>query len=489
MIKFRHNMLFYKIFLCLAAILCIGTGISEYIGFAQDTVQTNENPQINSEKPKFSGWLTNNGSYRQRIYCMLNADGTPDWNFIVPIIVLCLCVIAAYLCIYRFWIKNYYRLEKQDRLQGMLSLGNIFLLCSISGYVLAVTMFYWPAYRLYIFSLSALSVCSWNFVFRHTKDIELALHSMRFQRMLTESVQLLSSGAEQINNSNQMLSSGISEQASAFQEIAGSLNQLDAQAKANAEKSAQVNQLVSEALVSVNTGAQQMSEMQNAMDGIRVFSEKIANITKLVEDISFQTNLLALNAAVEAARAGEAGAGFSVVAEEVRNLATRSAKAAKETGELLQGTMKNVENGISVSSRSAKTLEEILERISKVEIFVTEINTLTNEQASGLAQISQSMNQAEKVTQNNVANAEETSSISEHLQTQVEKIRESLGYSKGDGRKRTVRYEDSGKRAEDSMAKERKTERIPYTAKRGMKKQIVTPEQFIDPDQDDFGKY
>ena len=169
-----------------------------------------------------------------------------------------------------------------------------------------------------------------------------------------------------------------------------------------------------------------MQEMKQAMAGITDSSSTIAKIVKTIDEIAFQTNILALNAAVEAARAGEAGAGFAVVAEEVRNLAQRSANAAKETANRIEESVTRSEHGVRISAVVARSFDEIVENARKVDELVGEIATASNEQRQAIEQVTTAVSQMDKVTQANAAGAEETASASAELNAQAEVMRDSV---------------------------------------------------------------
>jgi methyl-accepting chemotaxis protein len=169
-------------------------------------------------------------------------------------------------------------------------------------------------------------------------------------------------------------------------------------------------------------GVESMKRMSEAIDKIKNSASETAKIIKTIDEIAFQTNLLALNAAVEAARAGEAGKGFAVVAEEVRNLARRSAEAAKNTADLIEGSTKNAEAGVAVTNEVAKNLQKIQEVASKVATLIAEIAAASKEQSQGIDQVNTAVSEMDKVVQQNAANAEESASASEELSSQAQEL-------------------------------------------------------------------
>ncbi len=236
----------------------------------------------------------------------------------------------------------------------------------------------------------------------------------------------IDSGAGQVSDSAQDLSQGATQQAAAIEEISASLNELSGRTQENAGNAQSANQLAITARDAAHGGSAHMQEMVAAMQDINESGQSISKIIKTIDEIAFQTNLLALNAAVEAARAGQHGKGFAVVAEEVRNLAARSAKAARETAELIEGSVQKGENGTQIANRTASALEEIVNSIGKTADLVGEIAASSREQADGISQVSDGINQIDQVTQRNTAGAEEGAAAAEELSSQSTYMRDIL---------------------------------------------------------------
>ncbi len=238
----------------------------------------------------------------------------------------------------------------------------------------------------------------------------------------------IASSAGEIAQGNTDLSQRTEEQASSLQETASSMEQLTSTVSQNADNARQANQLATGARDQAAKGGEVVGEAISAMADINSSSKKIADIIGVIDEIAFQTNLLALNAAVEAARAGEQGRGFAVVAAEVRNLAQRSAGAAKEIKALINDSVEKVEEGSKLVDQSGETLEEIVESIKKVSDIVAEIASASQEQASGIEQINKAITQMDEVVQQNAALVEEAAASSESLDEQANSLDEMMTF-------------------------------------------------------------
>jgi len=233
----------------------------------------------------------------------------------------------------------------------------------------------------------------------------------------------VASASGQISAASQSLAEGSSEQAASIEETSSSLEEMSSMTNQNADNAGQADGLMKEANQTVSKANDSMQELTLSMDEISKASDETSKIIKTIDEIAFQTNLLALNAAVEAARAGEAGAGFAVVADEVRNLAMRAADAAKNTAELIEGTVKKVSDGTNLVNTTNEAFGKVAASASKVGELVAEIAAASNEQAQGISQVNTAVNEMDKVVQQNAANAEESASASEEMSAQAEQMK------------------------------------------------------------------
>ena len=233
---------------------------------------------------------------------------------------------------------------------------------------------------------------------------------------------LVATASREIAQANLDLSSRTEEQASALEETSASMQQMSATVGQNAQNAKVANELAAEASSVASKGGDVVRDAVGTMNGITESSKKIADIIGVIDGIAFQTNILALNAAVEAARAGEQGRGFAVVASEVRNLAQRSAAAAKEIKELITDSVGKVEAGSRQINDAGRTMDEIVASVRKVSALIAEIAAASQEQAQGIEQVSETMTQLEKVTQQNAAMVEEASASAGSLEAQSQAL-------------------------------------------------------------------
>ena len=236
----------------------------------------------------------------------------------------------------------------------------------------------------------------------------------------------ISRGAAEISAGNNDLSSRTEEQAAALEQTAASMEQLTATVKFNADNARQASLLAETATTTAQRGGQLVSEVVSTMDGISGSSKKIAEITNVINGIAFQTNILALNAAVEAARAGEQGRGFAVVASEVRNLAQRSANAAKEIATLIEDSVQRVGKGAELVSTTGGTMNSILKSVQDVDAIMKQIASASEEQSKGISQVGAAVTEMDSVTQQNASLVEEVSAAASALALQTEALQASV---------------------------------------------------------------
>jgi methyl-accepting chemotaxis protein len=237
----------------------------------------------------------------------------------------------------------------------------------------------------------------------------------------------IAANADSVSSSAQHLADGSSTQAASLQETAASLEEMASMTKRNADHAGQAQSVALKARSAADRGADQMHAMQEAMAGIRTSSAEITKILKTIDEIAFQTNILALNAAVEAARAGEAGAGFAVVAEEVRALAQRCAQAAHETSAKITDAQARSQQGVTITTEAAASFAEIQQQVRQLDTLVAEIHGASQEQSKGAGEINGAVNQMDQVTQRNAASAEENAASAEELSSLSATLRSTVG--------------------------------------------------------------
>jgi methyl-accepting chemotaxis protein len=240
----------------------------------------------------------------------------------------------------------------------------------------------------------------------------------------------VSVAANQIASGNQDFSQRITEQSASVEETASTMEEMASAVRQNADSSREANKLALEARKSAENGGNVMGDMIMAMGEINKSSKKISEIISVIDEIAFQTNILALNAAVEAARAGEQGRGFAVVAVEVRNLAQRSATAAKEISALIKDSVQKVEDGQQLVNASKSNLDEIITHVKRVADLVGEISAASQEQADGIEQVNKAISQMDQVTQQNASLVEEASATAEEMSAESKQLLELVSFFK-----------------------------------------------------------
>jgi methyl-accepting chemotaxis protein len=246
---------------------------------------------------------------------------------------------------------------------------------------------------------------------------------------LADSAQQVAGSAAQVSGASQSLAAGSSQQAAAIEQTSSSLEEMSSFARNSRENAGEAEGLMKEAIAIVQKGSDSMQELTASMQDISKASEETYKIVKTIDEIAFQTNLLALNAAVEAARAGQAGAGFAIVADEVRNLAMRAADAAGQTSGLIEGTAKKVINGSRTVTVAAEAFSSVAAHTHKISGLVTEISGSCRQQTEGIEQINSSMSNIDTIIQQNACNAAESASAAQEMKvqsTQVKKIVDEL---------------------------------------------------------------
>ncbi len=242
------------------------------------------------------------------------------------------------------------------------------------------------------------------------------------RQLATESAQT-HNAAVQVSSASHSMADGASRQAAALEESSASLHEMASMTSRNSEGAQSAKGLAADARATADAGARDMTAMRDAMTAIKSSSSEISKIIKTIDEIAFQTNILALNAAVEAARAGEAGAGFAVVAEEVRSLAQRSAQAAKETAAKIEDASTKSEQGAQISGKVSASLDKIVERIRQLDEMVGGIAQASTEQSEGINQLNQAVAGMDKITQSNAALAQQSATSAEEMKSQSAEVK------------------------------------------------------------------
>ena len=250
------------------------------------------------------------------------------------------------------------------------------------------------------------------------------IHELVFQ--IAQVSEQVASGARNISDSGNQLADGAATQAASVEQLSASIAEINNQLAMTAGNADEANRLTVDAKSMADKGNLQMNDMLVAIDDIGISSRSISNIIKVINEIAFQTNILALNAAVEAARAGQHGKGFAVVADEVRNLASRCAKAAQETTDIIEGSMANVDAGTRLARETANALKDIKDGVEKVAALVSDIAAASEKQSTALEMLNQGISQVSNVVQNNSATAEESAASSEELSSQAEMLKNTI---------------------------------------------------------------
>ena len=245
---------------------------------------------------------------------------------------------------------------------------------------------------------------------------------VRIVGQVRQSSDSIATGSSQIAAGNQELSGRTEQQASALEETAASMEELTATVRQSADNAKQANQVAVSASEAAAKGGEVVEQVVTTMDAIAASSKKIAEIINVIDGIAFQTNILALNAAVEAARAGDQGRGFAVVAGEVRNLAQRSAQAAREIKSMISDSVQKVDAGSKLVNNAGASMREIVGQVKRVTDLIGEITTASQEQSSGIGQVNEAVTQMDQGTQQNAALVEESAAAADNLKEQAERL-------------------------------------------------------------------
>ncbi len=241
---------------------------------------------------------------------------------------------------------------------------------------------------------------------------------------MDEAAEQVAAASSQVAAASQQLAEGASNQAASIEETSSSLEEIAVMTRQNSENAEEADKLMNATRETMELASKSMRQLTSSMTDISNASEETSKIIKTIDEIAFQTNLLALNAAVEAARAGEAGAGFAVVADEVRNLAMRAAEAAKNTANLIEGTVKKIQEGTALVEKTDREFNKVAASVAKSGEFVGEITAASIEQSQGIEQVNKAVAEMDRIVQQNAGNAEESASASEEMNAQANQLRE-----------------------------------------------------------------
>lgn len=257
------------------------------------------------------------------------------------------------------------------------------------------------------------------------QEINRGIDEMMLQ--ISQTSDQVAIGAEQVSYGAQALSEGAVEQAASVEELASAVDEISNRIQKNSQSVKQVSEMAEVIEKGALQGNQKMKEMVLAMQNINNSSDEIAKIMKTIEDIAFQTKILALNAAVEAARAGSSGKGFAVVADEVRSLAAQSAEASESITELIQSSLRAVENGTKIATETANSLDNMMSGIQEATKAVFKIANASEEQAKAVSQVTQELDQISSVVQTNSATAQQSAAASQELASQAQIMKDCIG--------------------------------------------------------------